>query len=76
VTCLDQAAFPIAAGLKVLMVDVLGFPTFAAHGHDWGAVVATRLAYAHADRLQGMYMRPAFSTSWSNSVASASLRNE
>jgi len=31
----------IADGLKVLMVDVLGFPTLAGHGHDWGAVVAT-----------------------------------
>jgi microsomal epoxide hydrolase len=46
----------IAESLKVLMVDVLGYPAFAAHGHDWGAFVATRLAYAHADRLQGIHI--------------------
>ena len=41
----------IADGIKVLMVDVLAYPAFAAHGHDWGAFVATRLAYAHAEGL-------------------------
>ena len=46
----------IADSLKVLMVDVLGYPTFGAHGHDWGAFVATRLAYAHADLLQGIHI--------------------
>jgi len=46
----------IADSLKTLMVDVLGHATFAAHGHDWGAFIATRLGYAYPDRLQGIHI--------------------
>src|SRR5208337_3144218 len=37
----------IADTFSRLMTDVLGFRTFGAHGHDWGAFVATRLGYAY-----------------------------
>jgi len=46
----------IADSLNTLMVDVLGHASYAAHGHDWGAFVATRLAYAHAERLRGIHI--------------------
>lgn len=39
-----------------LMVDVLGFERFAAHGGDWGALVTAHLAHAHADRLIGAHL--------------------
>jgi len=34
----------------------LGYPAFAAHGHDWGAYIATRLGFAHPDRLTGIHI--------------------
>jgi pimeloyl-ACP methyl ester carboxylesterase len=46
----------IADSLKTLMVDVLGLHTFFAHGHDWGAFVATRLGYAHAAHVAGIHI--------------------
>jgi microsomal epoxide hydrolase len=46
----------IAESLETLMVDVLGYDAFLAHGHDWGAFVATRLAYAHAEALKGIHI--------------------
>jgi pimeloyl-ACP methyl ester carboxylesterase len=46
----------IADSLKTLMVDVLGYKTFGAHGHDWGAFIATRLAYAHASAIKGIHI--------------------
>jgi pimeloyl-ACP methyl ester carboxylesterase len=46
----------IADSLKTLMVDVLGYGAFLAHGHDWGAFIATRLAYAHAEALRGIHI--------------------
>jgi microsomal epoxide hydrolase len=55
----DQTRFglnDIAASLKTLMVDVLGYTRFCAHGHDWGAFVATRLAYAHADAVRAIHI--------------------
>ncbi len=39
-----------------LMTEVLGYRTFGAHGHDWGAFVATRLGHAHPDRLAGIHI--------------------
>jgi microsomal epoxide hydrolase len=39
----------IATVLATLMTEVLGYRSFVAHGHDWGAFIATRLGYAHAD---------------------------
>lgn len=55
----DQPRFglnEIADSFKSLMVDVLGYSRFSAHGHDWGAFIATRLGYAHADRIQGIHI--------------------
>jgi pimeloyl-ACP methyl ester carboxylesterase len=46
----------IADCLKTLMVDVLGHETFGAHGHDWGAFIATRLAYAHSSLIEGIHV--------------------
>ncbi len=55
----NQARFglnEIADSLKTLMVDVLGYSKFAAHGYDWGAFIATRLGYVHPDHIQGIHI--------------------
>ena len=39
-----------------LMTGVLGYPRFAAQGGDWGAFVASRLGYAHAEKLLGIHL--------------------
>jgi pimeloyl-ACP methyl ester carboxylesterase len=39
-----------------LMVEVLDYPRFAAHGGDWGAYVAARLAAAHAEKVLGIHL--------------------
>lgn len=47
----------VIAGLWVkLMVDVLGYERFAAHGGDWGALITAHLGHAHADHLHGVHM--------------------
>jgi microsomal epoxide hydrolase len=55
----DQPRFglaEIADVLACLMTQVLGYQRFAAHGHDWGAFVATRLGFAHAAKLIGIHI--------------------
>ena len=42
--------------VATLMHDVLGYSRFAAQGGDWGAAVASRLGYAHADRMIGIHI--------------------
>jgi pimeloyl-ACP methyl ester carboxylesterase len=39
-----------------LMSDVLGYSSFGAQGGDWGAFVASRLGYAHPERLIGIHL--------------------
>jgi pimeloyl-ACP methyl ester carboxylesterase len=39
-----------------LMVDVLGYDLFVAHGGDQGAIVTANLAHAHSDHLLGAHM--------------------
>jgi microsomal epoxide hydrolase len=39
-----------------LMREVLGFERFAAHGHDWGAYISTRLGFAHAQHVLGIHV--------------------
>ncbi len=46
----------IADCLVALMTDVLGYERFAAQGGDWGSFAATRMAYAHPDRLIGIHL--------------------
>jgi pimeloyl-ACP methyl ester carboxylesterase len=46
----------IADTFKYLMTDVLEYPRFATHGHDWGAFVSTRLGYAHPESLTGIHI--------------------
>jgi microsomal epoxide hydrolase len=46
----------IADVLACLMTQVLGYRRFAAHGHDWGAFVSTRLGWAHAASLVGIHI--------------------
>lgn len=41
--------------LRDLMVDVLGYPRFGAHGGDRGAFVATGLGHAHREHLVGIH---------------------
>src|SRR6266404_3996400 len=42
--------------VAALMHDVLGYSSFGAQGGDWGAAVASRLGYAHADRMIGIHI--------------------
>jgi pimeloyl-ACP methyl ester carboxylesterase len=42
--------------LAVLMHDRLGYAKFAAQGGDWGAVIASRMGYAHPDKLLGVHL--------------------
>jgi pimeloyl-ACP methyl ester carboxylesterase len=46
----------IADCLGTLMVDVLGYDSFMAHGHDWGAFISTRLGYTHAEQVSGIHI--------------------
>ncbi len=46
----------IADCLRTLMVDVLGYGRFMAHGHDWGSFISTRLGYAHAEYVRGIHV--------------------
>ena len=39
-----------------LMTDVLGYRRFFAAGGDWGAIVTTRMAHVHRDRLKGIHV--------------------
>jgi pimeloyl-ACP methyl ester carboxylesterase len=38
------------------LMTALGYHRFAAQGGDWGAFIASRLGYAHADRLLGIHV--------------------
>ena len=42
--------------VSALMHQVLGFTRFGAQGGDWGAAVASRLGYAHAERMIGIHI--------------------
>jgi hypothetical protein len=41
---------------RALLVDVLGYPRFGAHGGDSGSFVTAQLAHAHADVLAGAHL--------------------
>src|SRR6266436_5906993 len=46
----------IADCMAELMGDTLGHPRFAVQGGDWGAITASRLGYAHPDKLIGIHV--------------------
>lgn len=46
----------IASDFRRLMIDVLGFDHFLAHGGDWGSVITTRLGLEHADVVQAIHI--------------------
>lgn len=46
----------IADCLADLMTETLGYRRFAAQGGDWGGFTASRLGYAHADKLLGIHI--------------------
>jgi microsomal epoxide hydrolase len=46
----------IADCMAELMRDTLGHTRFAVQGGDWGAITASRLGYAHADKLIGIHV--------------------
>jgi pimeloyl-ACP methyl ester carboxylesterase len=46
----------IADCLADLMTSTLGYPRFAAQGGDWGGITASRMGFAHADRLIGIHI--------------------
>jgi len=46
----------IADCMADLMTETLGYRRFAAQGGDWGGFIASRLGFAHADRLIGIHL--------------------
>jgi len=46
----------IADCMAELMRDTLGHTRFAVQGGDWGAITASRLGYAHPDKLIGIHV--------------------
>jgi pimeloyl-ACP methyl ester carboxylesterase len=46
----------IADCLTDLMTETLGYRRFAAQGGDWGGITASRIGYAHADKLIGIHV--------------------
>ena len=46
----------IADCFAELMTDTLGYPRFAAQGGDWGGITASRMGFAHADKLLGIHL--------------------
>ena len=54
-----QPRFGIAAiadCVAELMHDTLGYTRFAVQGGDWGAFIASRLGYAHPEKLIGIHL--------------------
>ncbi|GAA1510984.1 epoxide hydrolase family protein [Nocardioides humi] len=43
---------------KTLMVDVLGYPRFAAHGGDYGVMVTAQLGHKYPEHLLGLHFAP------------------
>jgi microsomal epoxide hydrolase len=46
----------IADCLADLITETLGYRRFAAQGGDWGGITASRMGYAHADKLIGIHV--------------------
>lgn len=46
---------PARFGSDALMHDTLGYSKFAIQGGGWGGVTASRLGYAHPDKLIGIH---------------------
>ena len=46
----------IADCVAELMHGALGYASFAVQGGDWGAITATRLGYAHPEKLIGIHL--------------------
>jgi pimeloyl-ACP methyl ester carboxylesterase len=46
----------IADCVAELMHDTLGYTHFAVQGGDWGAITASRLGYAHPEKLIGIHL--------------------
>ena len=46
----------IADCLADLMTETLGYNRFAAQGGDWGGITASRMGYAHAEKLIGIHV--------------------
>lgn len=46
----------MAEVLNSLMVDVLGYDKYIAHGADWGSAISSWLGYDHADHCTGIHI--------------------
>jgi pimeloyl-ACP methyl ester carboxylesterase len=46
----------IADCVAALMRDILGYSKFGVQGGDWGGITASRLGYAHVDKLIGIHV--------------------
>ena len=47
--------FESTADIFVKLMDGLGYKKFAAHGHDWGAIITAQLGHKYADKLIGAH---------------------
>jgi len=52
----------IAAAFDALMTDGLGYGRYAAHGGDWGALLAGRLGAEHAANVVGIHLAMPYGT--------------
>ncbi len=46
----------IAAALDTLMHERLGYPAYGVQGGDWGGIIASKLASAHAERVTAIHL--------------------
>ncbi len=50
----------IADCVAALMHDTLGYPKFGVQGGDWGGITASRMGYAHPEKLLGIHLNMLF----------------
>jgi pimeloyl-ACP methyl ester carboxylesterase len=56
------------------LMDALGYPSYVAHGGDWGAVVGSALARRHPQRVRGLHLTLPVSRASEQDRADASER--
>src|SRR5689334_7500308 len=59
------------SGLWVKLMEALGYPRFAAHGADWGALVTADLGHRYPERMLGVHFTMTFPLALFGGSASA-----
>lgn len=54
--CRPYGPRKMAEILNSLMIDVLGYDKYIAHGADWGSAISSWLGYDHADHCAGIHI--------------------